>query len=199
MKILTFLILFSASVVLAEDFKTIDGKEYKNVKISRVEPDGLVLKSKSGISKVYFAELPKEIQQRFHYDPVKAAQFTAGTEAAAAQANAAAAETEKQKAQQEGLARMQKYRIQGQVRRKTNDGLIVELGNFGGGVAHNATDIPMGIKNPMNWPGFRVVLLKGYPDQETLADGEEVDAVAYDGGVSSGGTSTYHCFVFYSR
>ena len=33
-KILTFLILRFASVALAEDFKTIDGKEYKNVTIS---------------------------------------------------------------------------------------------------------------------------------------------------------------------
>ena len=77
MKILTFLILFSASVVLAEDFKTIDGKEYKNVKISRVEPDGIVLISKSGISKVYFTELPKEVQERFHYDAAQAAAYSA--------------------------------------------------------------------------------------------------------------------------
>ncbi len=62
----------SASITLADDFKTIDGKEYKNVKVKRVEPDGIVLTSKSGISKVYFTELPKEIQERFHYDPGKA-------------------------------------------------------------------------------------------------------------------------------
>jgi hypothetical protein len=58
----------SASITLADDFKTIDGKEYKNVTVSRVEPDGIVLKTKSGISKVYFVELPKEIQERFHYN-----------------------------------------------------------------------------------------------------------------------------------
>src|SRR6266480_978229 len=34
MKILTFLILCFASVALAEDFKAIDGKEYKNVTVS---------------------------------------------------------------------------------------------------------------------------------------------------------------------
>jgi hypothetical protein len=28
---------------LAEDFKTIDGKEYKNAKVSRAEPDGIVI------------------------------------------------------------------------------------------------------------------------------------------------------------
>src|SRR5438309_2529475 len=77
MKILTFLILCFASVALADDFKAIDGKEYKNVTVSRVEPDGIVLTSKSGISKVYFTELPKQVQERFHYDAAKAAAYSA--------------------------------------------------------------------------------------------------------------------------
>jgi len=45
-------------------------KEYKNVTVKRVEPDGIVLVSKLGISKVYFTELPKDVQQRFGYDAV---------------------------------------------------------------------------------------------------------------------------------
>jgi len=53
----------------AEDFKTIDGKEYKEVTITRVEGDGIVLRTKTGISKVYFVELPPDIQKRFHYGP----------------------------------------------------------------------------------------------------------------------------------
>ena len=88
------------SLALADDFKTVDGKEYKNVKVSRVEPDGMVLITKSGISKVYFAELPKEVQERFHYDPQKAAEFTSQTKNGIdqalherADANARAAET----------------------------------------------------------------------------------------------------------
>ena len=72
---LVILIVCLASIALADDFKTIDGKEYKNVKVKRVEPDGIVLVSKSGISKVYFVELPKEVQQRFNYDPKKAAAY----------------------------------------------------------------------------------------------------------------------------
>jgi hypothetical protein len=66
---LVILIVCLASIALADDFKTIDGKEYKNVTVSRVEPDGIVLTSQSGISKVYFVELPKEVQERFHYNP----------------------------------------------------------------------------------------------------------------------------------
>jgi hypothetical protein len=68
---LAILAALSASLVLAEDFKTIKGKEYKNAKVSRIEPDGIVLITKSGISKVYFVELPKEVQQRFHYNAQK--------------------------------------------------------------------------------------------------------------------------------
>ena len=73
------LLACSAPVALAEDFKTIDGKEYKNAKVSRVEPDGIVLITKSGISKVYFTELPKEVQERYNYDAQKAAEFTSET------------------------------------------------------------------------------------------------------------------------
>ena len=59
--------LLSASLALADDFKTISGKEYKNVTVSRVEADGIVIKTKTGISKIYFVELPKDVQERFHY------------------------------------------------------------------------------------------------------------------------------------
>jgi hypothetical protein len=59
--------MLSASLALAEDFKTVSGKVYKDATISRVETDGIVIKTKSGISKVYFVELPKDVQERFHY------------------------------------------------------------------------------------------------------------------------------------
>jgi Domain of unknown function (DUF4034) len=68
MKVLPLLILCFTTVALADDFKTVQGKEYKNVTVTRVEPDGIVLKTKSGILKVYFVELPNDVQQRFHYN-----------------------------------------------------------------------------------------------------------------------------------
>ena len=61
------LAVLSASLAVAEDFKTINGKEYKDATISRVEADGIVIKTKTGISKIYFVELPKDVQERFHY------------------------------------------------------------------------------------------------------------------------------------
>jgi hypothetical protein len=45
-RMLFILILCLASVALADDFKTIDGKEYINATVSRVEPDGIVLITK---------------------------------------------------------------------------------------------------------------------------------------------------------
>ena len=57
----------SASVALAEDFKTVSGKVYKDATVSRIEGDGIVLKTETGISKVYFTELPQDVQQRFHW------------------------------------------------------------------------------------------------------------------------------------
>src|SRR5262245_36118572 len=76
----------TASLALAEDFKTVNGKEYKDATVSRVESDGIVLKGKSGITKVYFTELPKDVQERFHsaHDP----HFTDDREATVAQKNA---------------------------------------------------------------------------------------------------------------
>jgi hypothetical protein len=63
----TLVMLAVLQIALADDFKTIDGKEYKNVTVSRVEADGIVIKTKTGLSKIYFAELPKDVQERFHY------------------------------------------------------------------------------------------------------------------------------------
>ena len=76
-KVLTFLILCFASAAFAEDFKTVNGKEYKGATITRVEPDGIVVKTNSGITKIYFTELPKDVQEHFHYDSEKAASYSA--------------------------------------------------------------------------------------------------------------------------
>jgi hypothetical protein len=74
---IAILAALSVSLALAENFKTINGKEYKNVTVTGVEPDGIVLKGKSGISKVYFTELPKDVQQRFGYDADRAREYAA--------------------------------------------------------------------------------------------------------------------------
>jgi hypothetical protein len=103
---LAILAALSASTALADDFKTIDGKDYKNATVSRVEPDGLVIKFSGGIVKIPFTELSKELQEKYHYDPGAAQQFAVQTaeEIKAANANAeelrkkAAAERDQQNA-----------------------------------------------------------------------------------------------------
>jgi len=76
---LAILAALSASIALADDFKTIDGTEYKNVTVTKQEPDGITVTNKKAgvIAKLYFTELPKEVQQRFNYDPEKAAAYSA--------------------------------------------------------------------------------------------------------------------------
>jgi hypothetical protein len=59
------LIVGFGSPVLADDFKTVNGQEYKNAKVSRVEPDAIVITFSSGIVKLPFTELPREIQKKY--------------------------------------------------------------------------------------------------------------------------------------
>jgi hypothetical protein len=64
---LPILTVLSATLALAEDFQTINGKVFKDATITRVEADGIMLRTKTGISKIYFVELPKDVQERFHH------------------------------------------------------------------------------------------------------------------------------------
>jgi hypothetical protein len=79
MSIQTFVILIVcfASIALADDFQTINGKEYKNAKVSRVEPDGVVINFHGGIVKLQFTELPADVQKKYGYDPVAAREYAA--------------------------------------------------------------------------------------------------------------------------
>jgi thiol-disulfide isomerase/thioredoxin len=77
MKISACLILCIPSVAFADDFRLINGREYKDATVSRVEPDGIVLRTNAGIAKVYFVELPKEDQEHFHYNPAAASAYSA--------------------------------------------------------------------------------------------------------------------------
>lgn len=73
MRTATFVLLIVcfASVALAEDFKTLKGKEYKDATVTRVEANGIVVRTKTGISKIYFVELPEDVRERFIPSPAK--------------------------------------------------------------------------------------------------------------------------------
>src|SRR5262245_9302740 len=139
-KVLTFLILCFTSAAFAEEFKTVNGKEYKDATVSRVDPDGIVVKTKSGITKVYFTELPREVQERFHYDAEKATAYSAEQaasytsyqkqqdetqrqqQAADAKTNAALAE------QQAATNRIQALQTRYGDLQKQEDNLLVQIG-----------------------------------------------------------------------
>ena len=141
MKVLILLFLCPGLVAFADDFKTITGKEYKNATVTRVEPDGIVLTSKAGISKVYFAELPKDVQERFGYDPQKAGDYSAQQNAAFQQTQKQQEETLRQKAeatQKENQSRAQQASRQNGLRtlqaryddlQRQEDGLLLRIGD----------------------------------------------------------------------
>ena len=56
-----------------DDFKTNNGKEYKNAIVTQVDADGIIVRTKTGISKLYFPELPEDVRKRYHHGPEKAA------------------------------------------------------------------------------------------------------------------------------
>jgi len=116
-KVLSFLSLSFISLALADDFKTLTGKEYKDVTVSRVEPDGIVLTGKAGISKVYFTELPKDVQERFGYDPQKAGDYSSQQSAGFEQVRKQQEEASRQKA--EASQKADQYRVE-QATRQNN-------------------------------------------------------------------------------
>lgn len=91
-KLFIFFLLSLAAAAFSEDFTTVNGKEYKDATVTRIEPDGVVVKTNSGVTKIYFTELPKDVQEQFHYDAGKAASYSA---------EQAASYTEYQKQQEE--------------------------------------------------------------------------------------------------
>jgi hypothetical protein len=60
-----------AAIACGEDLRTVDGTEYKQVTINRVEPDGVVITHSAGVAKIPFTELPKNVQERIGYETAK--------------------------------------------------------------------------------------------------------------------------------
>jgi hypothetical protein len=73
---LAILAALSVSLALAEDFTTTNGKEYKNAALVRVDPDGIVIRTKSAIVKLSWWELPKDVADKW-LEPMRAAERAA--------------------------------------------------------------------------------------------------------------------------
>jgi len=96
---------------LADDFKTINGKEYKNATVTRVEPDGIMIKFSGGLVKIPFSELSDEFKQKYHYDREAAQKFAAETATHINALNAVAPTTPTRRAQEEPDRRLESVMI----------------------------------------------------------------------------------------
>jgi len=102
--IIAILAALSVSLALADDFKTNNGKEYKNAIVTQVDADGIVVKTKTGISKLYFTELPEDVQKQYHYNPANAAAAQSAQVAAIQQTNQQIEEANKQREKEKQVA-----------------------------------------------------------------------------------------------
>jgi len=53
------------------DIQTLDGREFSNAKISRIEPDGLMVMTEDGITKVAFENMPQNLRSKFEAGPTE--------------------------------------------------------------------------------------------------------------------------------
>ena len=112
----SFVKVFEKPPQVITNIATLGGKGYTNAIIITVEPDGLTLKLKSGIRKIYFTELSEDVQKEFGYDTEKAKKYQEDCAKARAdssrwraeQAEAKRLEQEKYEKEQEEAAKWKK-------------------------------------------------------------------------------------------
>jgi hypothetical protein len=68
-KLFTILFLSFAAAALSEDLKTVNGKEYKDATVTRVDPDGVVVKTKSGSGRFTSPNCQKKFRNAFVMTP----------------------------------------------------------------------------------------------------------------------------------
>jgi len=164
-KFLSFLSLLFICVALADDFKTVAGKDYTDVTVSRVEPDGIVVTGKSGISKLYFTELPKDVQERFGYNPQKAVDYSAQQNAGLEQVRKQQEETMRREA--EATQKANQYRVEQQNRQneiRTLQGRYEDLQKQENNLLLQIGDAKA--PGPAYWGGSKNKTLRHYPNPQ---------------------------------
>lgn len=114
------------ALLLADDIKTISGKEYKGVTVTRVEPDGLVVTTADGVERIPFADLGADLRLKFGYNAAIAAAATAKEKQALAESQDPAL-LERRK-QAENLALMRKLACPNcsfKITQITDEGMLV--------------------------------------------------------------------------
>ena len=110
--VLAFAVLLTAlggADLRAEDWTTLDGKIYAQVAVVKIEPDAVTITYREGGALIPLANLPPDLQQRFHYDPAKA-KAAADARAGAAGQDAKALAAEKAQADKLAAAREAKFK-----------------------------------------------------------------------------------------
>lgn len=165
-------VLFGAASLFADDVRTLSGREYKDVKVSRIEPDGITIITKNGVKKIPFAKLSGDVRERYGYDPQKEAAYKADEQqkaAAKARANAA--------------VEASKQLIRGIVVKNTVQGVLLRCKLDSGRTVHESRWI--GDKHVSGeFPVFEdaYCVIKQHPNADVLTPGTSITITAIPGG-----------------
>src|ERR1700749_1196537 len=77
MKRVAALLFLLPLIGLGDDLRLRDGTVYRRATVSEVAADGLIVNYEKGVAKIDFEQLPRPLQERYGYDPRKAARFRA--------------------------------------------------------------------------------------------------------------------------
>jgi len=123
----------SPTNALPSQITTTDGVTYNAPKLTRVEPDGLLVEFRpadggTGLAKLKFAKLPAALQQQFGYDPGKAAGYE--------QQEKLAQQALTQKLQQDDVARSAALTLQNEQTRPPNLAVAVTVDSLEPTITH---------------------------------------------------------------
>jgi hypothetical protein len=79
--LLIVVVIASVGLLRAEDWTTIDGQSYKNVRVISHDAGYVTIMDDAGGGRIMLSELPPALRARFGFDPLRASAFVAATEA----------------------------------------------------------------------------------------------------------------------
>lgn len=187
MKALLPAVLSLVMVAQADDFKLVDGTEYKGAKVTRTDADGIQIETDSGVAKIKFASLSADVQKRYGYDAEKIAAEAKRVADAKREADAKVAAEHAAKL----AALKDASRIKGPIVQIIPQGLLVEsrepvdtfvpsgLQSVGGAFSVGSTSVaPEEVDRTERI--FGTFLIVGHPEMKRKVDADwiDVDAVA---------------------
>lgn len=104
---LASLCLTAGPIAQAGDISTLSGRTFQQVRLVRVDPDGVTWEHATGICKVNFTDLPGAVRQQYHYDAARAAAYQAAQARNLQQAAAQAQEDQRRAA----ARRLERFRL----------------------------------------------------------------------------------------